>query len=79
MAVLWFLLVIWRAIVAIVQSVGREELTVGAGVGMVTMALWPVLGQLALLPAGLVLIWLGLPTRTGFIAPPDVRRDKGNR
>jgi len=75
-AVWQFVLAIWRIVVVIVQSVGREEVTVGAGVGMITVALWPAIGQLALLPAGLILIWLGLPSRTRFIAPPDARRER---
>ena len=66
----------WRLLVAIVKGIGREELTVGAGVALITMALWPAIGQLALLPAGLILIWLGLPSRTRFIAPPDERRER---
>jgi len=69
----------WRMLVAVARGIGREDLTVGAGVTLITMALWPAIGQLALLPAGLILIWLGLPSRTRFIAPPDTRRDKGNR
>lgn len=78
-AVWRFVLAIWRAIVVVTQSVGREEVTISAGIGMITVALWPSIGQLALLPAGLILIWLGLPARTRFIAPPDARRDRGTR
>lgn len=72
-------LALWRLVVAIVSGIGREELTVGAGVALIALALWPAIGQLALLPAGVILIWLGLPARTRFIAPPNARRDKGNR
>lgn len=75
---LWILATLaWRLPVALWRSitriVGRDELTLIAGVVLVTVAIWPALGRLALLPAGLVLVWLGLPARASFIASADRR------
>lgn len=61
----------------IASLIGRDELTLAVGLVLVTVSLWPVLGAGALLPAGIVLLWLGLPARTGFIRdrrPSDPRR-----
>ena len=69
-------LAVWRTIVSVVRSIGREEATVAAGVAMITVALWPAVGQLALLPAGAILVWVGLPSRARFIVPPESRRDR---
>lgn len=62
-------LAVWRMIVSVVGSIGREEVTVATGVTMITVALWPAIGQLALLPAGVILVWVGLPSRVRFIVP----------
>lgn len=51
----------------------RENATEAAllvGVSMVTAALWPAVGRLALLVPGAVLVWLGLPVRQWFIERP---------
>lgn len=69
-------LAVWRMIVSVVRSIGREEVTVATGVVMITVALWPAIGQLALLPAGMILVWVGLPSRARFIVPPEARRDR---
>lgn len=51
----------------------RENATEAAllvGVAMVTAALWPAVGRLAMLAPGAVLVWLGLPVRQWFIERP---------
>lgn len=49
---------------------GARELALGAGLGLVTVGLWPVLQREALVVPGAVLIWLALPTRARLMDPP---------
>jgi hypothetical protein len=46
------------------------EIALLVGVAMVTAALWPTCGRMALIVPGAVLVWLGLPVRQWFIERP---------
>lgn len=48
------------------------EIALCLGVVLVTSALWSVIGRLALLVPGGILLWLGLPVRQWFIERPPV-------
>lgn len=59
--------------------VGFDELLVAVGLALIAAALWPVVGRLALLAPGLVLVWIALPQRASFVRRiedvPAKRRD----
>ena len=63
----------------VVKFIGPGELWLTAGLVMVGVALWPFLGQLTLLPIGLVFIWIGMPTRHVFVLRTPVRNKKQPR
>ena len=64
-----------RAVGAWLGSIlGLAECLLLVGVGLVTGALWPAYGRLALLPAGVLLIWIALPSRTAFVVRPVVSK-----
>lgn len=50
--------------------VGADEVALLIAMGLIVTALWPWVGQGALLVPGLVLLYLALPARTSFIARP---------
>ena len=60
------------------RTIGAEELVLAAGLTLVTIGLWPVVGQAALVVPGVVLVWVALPQRTAFVqrtpAPPIAER-----
>lgn len=60
-----------RAWLAIIRAeVGREELLLALGLVLVTIALWPVFAQGALIVPGTALIWIAMPTRRSFVETP---------
>lgn len=60
---------IWQALTAII---GLDELLLIVALALITLALWPWVGRGALLPAGLVLLWVVLPSRATFVSrAPD--------
>ena len=66
-----------RKVLALLRSaVGVDEVILVAALLMITAALWPSLGWLALLPAGLVLLWISIPQRARFVARPSERKEK---
>lgn len=52
-----------------------QEIVLVIGLVLVAVALWPKVGQLALLVPGVVLIWYALPARPPFMEhiPPSTR------
>lgn len=62
---------------AVAGVIGLDEVVLGAGLVLVTIALWPDLGQRALLVPGLAAVWISLPTRGGFITRPPQDSKKG--
>ena len=76
---------IGRAVLAVVSAIrgavlfvvsSRDEVVVLVGLALVTAALWPRFEQGALLVPGLVLLWVALPTRDGFVARDTPRASK---
>jgi hypothetical protein len=47
--------------------VGVDELLLLVALGLITTGLWVVVGIAALIAPGLVLLWIALPSRTGFL------------
>jgi len=66
-----------RAAVAVggLLLAGSQELTLSAGLALLTGGLWGWIGPLALVAPGLVLVWIALPQRHGFVVRPP-RRDE---
>ena len=62
----------WRKITA---AVGTAELMLVVGTILITVALWPAIDRLALLPGGAILVWLALPARVAFIVRRERKRD----
>lgn len=46
------------------------ELYLFLGLALITMALWPAVRWLSLLPTGMALVWIALPERKPFIERP---------
>ena len=63
----------------VAKLLGPGELMLVGGLVMVAVALWPGIGQLTLLPIGLVFIWIGMPTRYAFVLRPQVKERKPRR
>lgn len=59
---------LWLALRAII---GLDEVLLLVGFGLITVALWPAIGRLALLIPGAAIIWLVLPTRAPFLHRPS--------
>jgi hypothetical protein len=70
-----------RGAAAAAGVLGLDELVLGAGLVLITVALWPLVGRVALLVPGLALTFLSFPTRAPFVhqrptppkAPPTRR------
>lgn len=64
-----------------VASGFAEEIAVGIGVVLITVALWQDFGLRALAAPGLLMVWIALPQRTRFIeaAPRAADDPKGKR
>lgn len=57
-----------------------EEIAVGAGVVLITVALWQDFGLRSLAIPGALLVWIALPQRTRFIeAAPRAADPKGKQ
>jgi hypothetical protein len=56
---------------AIVAAIWPDELLLAIGLVLLTVGLWPLLAQVALIAPGVVLVWMTVPTRARFVAPPD--------
>lgn len=63
---------------AIAAVIGPEELAIYTALAVLTAGLWPLAGQASLIAPGLVMAWMYLPGRAGFIergpAPKPPRR-----
>jgi hypothetical protein len=57
-------LALWKALASVI---GPDEILLVVALTLVTVALWPWVGQGALLPAGLVLLFVALPSRAPFV------------
>lgn len=69
-------LAVWKALTSLI---GPDEALLVVALTLVTVALWPWLGRGALLPAGLVLLFVALPSRAPFVnrqPPPEALRRK---
>lgn len=66
---------IWRAGVRVV---GLDELLLAVALALLTGGAWEVVGRLALVIPGMVLLWVALPSRAPFVTrgpePPDASR-----
>lgn len=60
-----------RASSVITSIIGIDELLLLTGLVLLTAGLWPVLDRVALTVPGAVLVWMTVPTRARFVAPPD--------
>jgi hypothetical protein len=58
--------------------IGPDEILLGTGLTLVTVALWPVLGRVSLIVPGLVILWIAVPERAPFVTRPPVS-DKDRR
>lgn len=54
----------WRAVLTIV---GADELALSVALVLIVIGLWPLVGRVALLVPGLVLLWIALPARQPFL------------
>jgi hypothetical protein len=69
---------VMRGIGATARS-NAEELAVGAGLALITVGFWPLIGVTALVIPGVVIVWLWLPSRLPLLirpASPDARRKR---
>ena len=67
-------LAIWTAVASVV---GRDELTLLAGLGLVAAGFAEFWRPGAFLFPGLVLVWVALPTRHGFVHRSAATAPKG--
>ena len=67
-----------RLLRATLRQNADECLTL-SGVVMITIGLWPLVGQVALIVPGIVALWLGLPSRTRFVARQEIPPTKRSR
>lgn len=51
--------------------IGRDELTLLVGLGLLTAGVWPVLGVSSLAVPGAIVVWLVLPARLPFVHRPQ--------
>jgi hypothetical protein len=59
---------VWKLITRAVRAaIGVTECVLIVGLAFVVIALWPLVGRVALLPVGLVMVWVTLPVRSAFI------------
>lgn len=56
---------------AVRSVIGVDEALLLTGVGLIVVALWPVLGRLTLVIPGAVIVWLALPPRLPFLHRPS--------
>jgi hypothetical protein len=59
------------AAAAIASVVGLDELVLVLGLVLVTVALWPLVGRVALIVPGAAAVWVSLPPRARFGPPKD--------
>lgn len=58
---------------------GRREIGVVASLALITAGLWPDLGVRALIPSGLIGLWLHLPPRPVFVVRPPLSQPQRKR
>jgi hypothetical protein len=67
-------------VAAVADVIGPDEILLAAGLTLVTVALWPVMGRVALIVPGVVLLWIAIPEREQFVRrPPTESSGKGER
>lgn len=69
--------VVSRAGAAVASEFGREELYLAAALGLIALGCWDLWRPGSFLVPGAVLLWVGLPTRSGFIERPSNAVKKG--
>ena len=70
----------WRAVrrgatavgTFIADQIGRDELLLAGGLALVSVGLWETWRPGAYLVPGLVMLWIGLPSRAAFVERPSV-------
>lgn len=70
-------LALWGALTSII---GVDELLLTLALTLIVVALWPVIGRIALLVPGVCLLYVALPQRSPFLhqppSPDDLRRKR---
>lgn len=53
------------------KHVGLDEFLLSLGLVLITVAIWPLVGVLALVVPGVAITWIALPSRVPFVARPS--------